>query len=187
MNKADNTAKEQSSPSAKDIAALADITGKEREKVGVKTPDNTGEKQGNAAFEGKALSVFGRPSKYPTSKEDIEALHGDVIGYGREGFSKTQIAVKLGISRTTLYSWTEKHSDFLDTIKRAQEAAQAHWEDLGMELARTGAGNATAFIFQMKNRFPKDYKDRKAVDLTSSDESMKAQQVIYQLPDNGRG
>ena len=132
--------------------------------------------------------MTGRPSKYPTSKEDIAALHGDVIDYGREGLSKTQIAVKLGISRTTLYSWTEKHSDFLDAIKRAQEAAQAHWEAMGMELARTGTGNATAFIFQMKNRFPDDYKDRKAVDLSSSDGTMKpVQQVVYQLPDNGRG
>ena len=54
-------------------------------------------------------------------------------------------------------------------------------------MAMTGEGNATVFIFQMKNRFHKYYKDRKAVDMTSSDGTMGVQQVFYHLPDNGYG
>lgn len=139
------------------------------------------------SFEDETFSVFGRPSKYPESDEDIRKLHLDVMDYGRQGYSMVQIAVALEISRSTFYLWIEKHKAFSDTVKAARDASQAFWETMGMKLAKSGEGNATAYIFQMKNRFRDDYKDYKAIDLSSSDGTMTPQQTIYQLPDNGRG
>jgi hypothetical protein len=45
-------------------------------------------------------------------------------------------------------------------IKRAQHASLAGWERLGQAgVSLGGPFNATAFIFQMKNRFREDYND----------------------------
>ena len=128
----------------------------------------------------------GRPSKYPKGDEEKRRLFSDIFEYAKEGMSLTEIAVNIEISRATLYNWMDAHDEFLDTIKKAEAISQAWWEKLGRNMAMTGEGNASSFIFQMKNRFHKEYKDRKAVDMTSSDGSMTPQQTVYQLPDNGR-
>lgn len=138
-------------------------------------------------FEDETYSVFGRPSKYPSGDEEVRKLHIEILDLGRQGKSLVQIAAALEIGRTTLYRWMDEKPDFKNTIKAAQDAAQAVWEDMGFKMARTGEGSASAFIFQMKNRFHADYKDHKAVDHSSSDGSMTPpQQTFYQLPDNGR-
>ena len=129
----------------------------------------------------------GRPSKFPNTDKEKHELFDKIFEFAKEGRSLTEIALAIGIGRTTLYRWMDEMPEFRDTIKEAEAISQAWWEDLGRKMAMTGEGNATVFIFQMKNRFSKYYKDRKAIDMTSSDGTMKAQQVIYQLPDNGRG
>lgn len=95
----------------------------------------------------KKQNKGGRPTDY---REDFCAR---VIELGREGKSKAQIAAALDVSRDTVHEWTKKHPEFSDAIKRAEELALAWWEDAGqMGMMRQGF-NATAFIFQMKNRF----------------------------------
>ena len=129
----------------------------------------------------------GRPSKYPDTDKEKQALFNKIFECAKEDRSLTEIAIAIGIGRTTLYRWMDEKPEFRDTIKQAEAISQAWWEDLGRKMAITGKGNATVFIFQMKNRFHKYYKDRKAIDMTSSDGTMGPQEVIYQLPDNGRG
>ena len=69
----------------------------------------------------------------------------------------------------TIYSAIEKHGDDLQSEKREIEKAkrrrQVFWEREGLKLT-TGEseGNATAWIFNMKNRFPEEWKDKKEVD-----------------------
>ena len=133
------------------------------------------------------VKVGGRPSQYPNTDKEKHGLFDKIFECAKEGRSLTEIALAIGIGRTTLYRWMDEIPEFRDTIKDAQAISQAWWEDLGRKMAMTGEGNATVFIFQMKNRFHKYYKDRKAIDMTSSDGTMGPQQVIYQLPDNGRG
>ncbi len=70
------------------------------------------------------------------------------------------MAAKLGISRETLYAWMEEYPDFSDAMKKARHLAQQKWEQILMDQATTGKGNATAAIFAMKNQFPDDYRDR---------------------------
>lgn len=85
-----------------------------------------------------------------------------VVELGKLGKSKAQIARALDKNRDTLYGWAEEHPEFSGALKNAHEAALSWWEDLGSNLADGNCrnGNATAFIFQMKNRFRDDYFDR---------------------------
>lgn len=92
-----------------------------------------------------------------------EEFCGRVIELGRKGKSKAQIAAALDVSRQTLDAWTKAHPEFLDAINAARDLAQAWWEDQGQTGLYAERFNATAFIFQMKNRFRDDYADATAV------------------------
>lgn len=109
------------------------------------------------------IRKIGRPSKYDSSFCDL------VRDLGAEGKSKAQIAACIGVNRDTLNEWTKQHDDFSVAVKDAQELALAWWENAGqMNMTRMGF-NATAFIFQMKNRFREDYRDVVANELTGRD------------------
>lgn len=94
----------------------------------------------------------GRPTAYqPEFCEDVIAL-------GRAGKSKAQIASKLDVHRETLNEWAKAHPEFSDAIKRAQLHALAWWENKGQKgISKGSMFNATAYIFQMHNRFRDDY------------------------------
>jgi len=96
----------------------------------------------------------GRPSEYDPSHCD------QVVELGKMGKSKAQIAAALGVSRQTLHNWAAAHPEFLDAVKSAHDLALAWWEDRGQESLTADKFNATAFIFQMKNRFSEDYRDK---------------------------
>ncbi len=98
---------------------------------------------------------IGRPTKYDPAMCEV------VMNLGEEGKSKAQIARSLGVTRETIDIWAKEHAAFSDAIKTARELALAWWEDRGQEGLLLGSKgfNATAFIFQMKNRFREDYRD----------------------------
>lgn len=100
------------------------------------------------------MAKVGRPTKYDP------AMCETVIASGSEGASKAQMARDLGIDRDTLNEWTKLHSEFSVAVKKAVELSLAWWEDRGREGMMMGQRfNATAFIFQVKNRFNSDYAD----------------------------
>jgi hypothetical protein len=102
----------------------------------------------------------GRPSEYdPAYCERVMEL-------GRQGKSKAQMAAALGCCRNTLDAWAEAHPEFLSAVKLGQELALAWWEDQGQDGITAEKFNATAFIFQMKNRFREDYRDKQDHELT---------------------
>jgi len=100
----------------------------------------------------------GRPTKYdPKMLPKIERL-------ARGGASKSEMAVAIGISRETWYEWAATRSDFADAVKRAEALSQAWWEKKGREATFKSKGfSAISYIFQMKNRFPDDWRDRQQV------------------------
>ena len=93
-----------------------------------------------------------RPTKYNPDYCDkaIEVM--------KRGFSKEAVAGHLDITKKTLYNWMGKHKEFLHAIKKGEEYSRVFWEELGIEMVTAGQGNATAWIFNMKNRF--DWKDK---------------------------
>lgn len=101
-----------------------------------------------------------RPSKY--KKAHIEALDA----MGREGEGMAEAIVALGVSRDTFYRWQEEHPEFSDAVKAMRARSQAWWEQKGRSATFGGEDgfNATSFIFNMKNRFPSDWRDKQEVE-----------------------
>jgi len=107
--------------------------------------------------------MSGRPTKYN------EELCDEVISLGKQGFSITQIAYELDIHKDTLYEWKKKHPEFSDAIKKARDYAQGFWEHqlrtaaLGMNPEGV-TPNPTLMIFQMKNRFPDEWREKQTTE-----------------------
>lgn len=106
----------------------------------------------------EASKRTGRPSGY---NPDFCAV---VLALGENGKTKAQMARALKISRETFDRWREQHSEFDEAVKEATDLSLAWWEEKNQEGVDMGKDlNATAMIFAMKNRFPKDYRDRQEV------------------------
>jgi len=105
---------------------------------------------------------MGRPTDYDP------AFCDKVIELGKAGASKAEMAAELGVVRQTLDNWCEQHREFLDSVKQAVSWSQAWWEKNGRiaTFGGTEGFNATSFIFNMKNRFPADWKDKVEQDQT---------------------
>lgn len=110
--------------------------------------------------------------------------------WARDGLTDELIADRIGISRSTLGEWKKKHPDISDALKRGKEVVDIEVENallrraLGYEYTeeRVESGNdggkkfiktvqvtkhvppdTTALIFWLKNRKPKDWRDKQEV------------------------
>lgn len=99
----------------------------------------------------------GRPSKY--SPELCEKL----IDHMKEGNSFETFAAVAGCGVSTLYDWCKNYPEFSEAKKKAFALSQRVWEDLGLKMAKEG--NATIWIFCMKNRF--GWKDKQEQEIKS--------------------
>jgi len=98
----------------------------------------------------------GRPTKYKPEFCEI------AIECGKQGMGKAEIASKLGVVRETLWDWGNKKPEFSNALKRAYEEGLSWWERKGREATFGGVEgfNSTSYIFQMKNRFKEDWRDK---------------------------
>lgn len=101
----------------------------------------------------------GRPTKY---RKEMAAQVAE-MGTGGEGLC--EIAAELGIHYQTFLDWQAQHPEFSEAVKVARRNSQAWWERQGRLgiFGGTEGFNATGYIFQMKNRFPDDWRDRQEV------------------------
>lgn len=100
--------------------------------------------------------MVGRPSKYDPKFCDV------VIACGEEGDTLAAMAEACNVHRETINDWIAAHPDFSDAVKLGLQKAQVWWEKQG-RIATFGGKegfNATAFIFNMKNRFKEDWRDK---------------------------
>lgn len=110
----------------------------------------------------------GRPCKYRDEMCDT------IIRMGKEGASRTQMQVEIGISKDAWHDWINPESPrynprFSDAVKEALALSQSWWEQKGQEKTFNDASfNATSYIFQMKNRFKEDWADRHVQENTGS-------------------
>lgn len=116
--------------------------------------------------------------------------------WARDGLTNEQIASNIGITRKTLQEWISKYSDISDTLKRGKEVVDIQVENallkraLGYkftEVTRELVYNpiseqkemlvtksvikevqpdVTAQIFWLKNRKPKDWRDKRDVEIS---------------------
>jgi len=100
------------------------------------------------------INMAGRPTDY---KEEYNEL---LINHMAEGYSFESFAGLIGTCKQTLYNWIETHPEFLDSKRKGFETSRYFWEGIGIKQAKTGVGNATAFVFNMKNRFPEEWREK---------------------------
>lgn len=100
----------------------------------------------------------GRPTDY--KPEYCQML----IDHMAEGFSFESFAAVVKVNRDTLYNWVAIHPDFSDAKKAGFDESRLTWEKIGRDIAKKGEGNATAFIFNMKNRFREDWNDKQTIE-----------------------
>lgn len=116
----------------------------------------------------------GRPTKYDP------AFCDRIIELGREGASKAEIALEFGICYQTLDNWGEANPEFFNALKMAERLSQGWWEREGRKATFGGVEgfNATSFIFNMKNRFKADWRDKQELEHSGSIGS-----ALDELPD----
>jgi hypothetical protein len=141
--------------------ASKDKPGRGRPTKGSRAPSPR--KRDNAELPPAVATKLGRPSKYDPSLCDL------VIKLGALGKSKAQMAASIGIARSTFALWEQEYRAFSEAVKAAMDLSLSWWEEAGqLNMTRPGF-NATAYIFQMKNRFSADYRDRQEQALDLSD------------------
>jgi len=114
----------------------------------------------------EATGPGGRPSKYDPAY--CEA----VIDLMENGYSITEFAGSIRVARSTVYKWADEFPEFSDALNTGQAISALWWENRLRDVAEKNEGNATAAIFGLKNRAADDWRDKQAVDHTSSDGSM---------------
>ena len=115
-----------------------------------------------------------------------------IEGWARDGLTDEQIANNIGIRRPTLYDWKNKHPDISDALKKGKEVIDRQVEnallkralgyeyvettkeltDLGLtvtkQVTKQVSPDTTAQIFWLKNRKPKEWRDKKETEVTGN-------------------
>lgn len=108
------------------------------------------------------MDSTGRPSKY--KPEYCQRL----IDHMASGLSFESFAGLVGTCKDTIYEWANAHSLFSEAKKEGFERNRLFWERAALKGMTADKFNATVWIFNMKNRFPREWRDRTEVDSTST-------------------
>lgn len=102
--------------------------------------------------------IFGRPTSY--KKEYAERL----IEHMANGLSYLSFAGEIGVAEATLYVWEKENPDFLEAKTEGFSKNRVYWEKIARDQASgLNDGNASVLIFNLKNRFPKEWRDRQEI------------------------
>lgn len=91
----------------------------------------------------------GRPSAYNSKFCD------ELIAFMAQGFSLTAFAGSIGVSRETIYAWTETHKEFSDALTKARAGRTLYWERR-LEIA---GPDARSVIFALRNSCADEWKN----------------------------
>lgn len=107
-----------------------------------------------------------------------------IEGWARDGLTDEQIAQNMGIGTTTLYRWKNEFREIRESLKKGKEVVDRQVENsllkaaLGYEyeeqtvtnkgdvvtLRKYQPPNTTAIIFWLKNRKPKQWRDKQELE-----------------------
>lgn len=130
------------------------------------------------------------PKQRRTSYKDWVTEDGlaKIAGWARDGLVNEQIAENIGIHPSTLYEWQNKYPEIAEALKQGKEVVDRQVENallkraLGYEyeevkmIATENGGkrvektrkqvppDVTAQIFWLKNRKPKEWRDKQEVE-----------------------
>lgn len=107
-----------------------------------------------------------RPNKYDTH---VAPRLVEVADWVRNGATDEEIADRLGIAISTFYEYKSKaeFSEFSEVLKKTRDAIDGDVENALLQAALSG--NTTAQIFWLKNRRPKQWRD-KPIDMDTPDD-----------------
>ena len=105
-------------------------------------------------------------SKWDNIKDKLIVIEG----WARDGLTNEQIAENLGIGKTTFYKMIKEHSELSEHLKKGKEVVDYQVESALLHSALNG--NITAQIFWLKNRKPKQWKDKVEVEDESNKETL---------------
>ena len=134
------------------------------------------------------------------SKKEAERLKNQIIRYDpeyhpgmfydlyRRGHTDAEIAAKTGISIGTLYEWLKRHSECQEAKKQAKRylddtvEAALYKKAVGYDYkGKHYPGDNTCMIFWLKNRRPREWRDRKEIQV---DAEIKAVSELRKTPDD---
>lgn len=104
---------------------------------------------------------------------------------GQEGGSGVEARALLGIGESAWYTLMEDCKDFRRTEKERQALCQVWWERQGRMMTTGEAGNATVWIFNMKNRF--GWRDKQDIDHTTKGEAMQPTRIVIETTPDDNG
>lgn len=114
-------------------------------------------------------------SKYDTHvKPKLDLIEG----WARDGLTDEQIYNNLGVSKDTFYKYKKQYSDFSDALKNGKEVIDYQVEKA--LLTKALRGDVTAQIFWLKNRKPKQWRDRKEhseIDIANKEYALKKRKL----------
>lgn len=96
-----------------------------------------------------------RPSKYETH---VTPRLQEIADWVRNGASDREIAQRLNIGKSSFYGFRREFSEFSDILKKTRDAVDGEVENALLQSALNG--NTTAQIFWLKNRRPKQWRDK---------------------------
>lgn len=102
------------------------------------------------------INKGGRPSSYdPTWMNDA------VLEAGAAGGTHAEMIYILNVAPSTFYLWLNKHPEFSESVKIAENMSRVWWERIGKYgmLGEIEGFRDTNWIFSMKNRFAEHYRD----------------------------
>ncbi len=101
-----------------------------------------------------------RPNKYEKDNWGDKLIL--IQGWARDGLTDEQIAHNMGIGLTTLYKYKKDFPEFQKALKKGKEVIDYLVENALLKAAL--GGNTTAQIFWLKNRKPKEWRDKQEID-----------------------
>ena len=104
----------------------------------------------------------GRPSKYKPEYDQM------LIDHMASGLSYESFAGAVSVCDDTLREWEKVHPSFSASKKEGFAKNRIFWEKLGInhithvdsKFESSPKLNSTVYIFNMKNRFPREWRDR---------------------------
>lgn len=97
----------------------------------------------------------GRPSLYKPENCEL------VISFGKQGFSKVQMAAKFDVDKSTIDYWRDTIPEFSEALTRALTYSQTWWEEQASAGLKDRNFNANLWLKVVASRFRDDYADRK--------------------------
>ena len=118
----------------------------------------------------------GRPSEYtPEIIKELNKYLTEAIPQNMKIPTVEGIALKLGISKNTLYEWAKKHPEFqdaLDELKMRQKEAL-------IEIGVFGGKEINATIVALLMKVNHDMIEKTATDITSKGEKIEGNQIVF--------